>query len=67
MVQELVVAVVAAASVGVVYVAAAAKIVKQYERGVVLRLGRLRNDVRGPGSPWCFPVSSGCARSTCRS
>ncbi|WP_392754459.1 slipin family protein [Streptomyces sp. LN590] len=55
MVQELVVAVVAAASVGVVYVAAAAKIVKQYERGVVLRLGRLRNDVRGPGFTMVLP------------
>ncbi|MFD4229210.1 slipin family protein [Streptomyces sp. NPDC058545] len=55
MVQELVVALVAAASVGVVYVAAAAKIVKQYERGVVLRLGRLRNDVRGPGFTMVLP------------
>lgn len=55
MVQELVVALVAAASVGVVYVAAAAKIVKQYERGVVLRLGRLRSDVRGPGFTMVLP------------
>ncbi|MGY5029557.1 slipin family protein [Streptomyces sp. 900116325] len=55
MVQELVVALVVAASVGVVYVAAAAKIVKQYERGVVLRLGRLRNDVRGPGFTMVLP------------
>ncbi|MFB6708652.1 slipin family protein [Streptomyces sp. NPDC056333] len=55
MVQELVVALVAAASAGVVYVAAAAKIVKQYERGVVLRLGRLRNDVRGPGFTMVLP------------
>ncbi|MFI5629845.1 slipin family protein [Streptomyces sp. NPDC051664] len=55
MVQELVVALVAAASVGVVYVAAAAKVVKQYERGVVLRLGRLRNEVRGPGFTMVLP------------
>ncbi|WP_411085649.1 slipin family protein [Streptomyces sp. 061-3] len=55
MVQELMVAVVAAASVGAVYVAAAAKVVKQYERGVVLRLGRLRNDVRGPGFTMVLP------------
>ncbi|WP_329164309.1 slipin family protein [Streptomyces sp. NBC_01717] len=55
MVQELVVALVAATSVGVVYVVAAAKIVKQYERGVVLRLGRLRNDVRGPGFTMVLP------------
>ncbi|WP_326816876.1 slipin family protein [Streptomyces sp. NBC_01762] len=55
MVQELMVAVVAVASVGAVYVAAAAKVVKQYERGVVLRLGRLRNDVRGPGFTMVLP------------
>lgn len=55
MVQELMVAVVAAASVGAVYVVAAAKVVKQYERGVVLRLGRLRNDVRGPGFTMVLP------------
>ncbi|MER5683634.1 slipin family protein [Streptomyces sp. NPDC002205] len=55
MVQELMVAVVTAASVGAVYVAAAAKVVKQYERGVVLRLGRLRNDVRGPGFTMVLP------------
>ncbi|WP_406426340.1 slipin family protein [Streptomyces sp. NBC_01589] len=55
MVQELMVAAVAVASVGAVYVAAAAKVVKQYERGVVLRLGRLRNDVRGPGFTMVLP------------
>ncbi|MCX5313765.1 slipin family protein [Streptomyces sp. NBC_00154] len=55
MVQELMVAVVAVASVGAVYVVAAAKVVKQYERGVVLRLGRLRNDVRGPGFTMVLP------------
>ncbi|MCX5114131.1 slipin family protein [Streptomyces sp. NBC_00378] len=55
MVQELVIAIVAAASVGTLYVAAAAKVVKQYERGVVLRLGRLRDDVRGPGFTMVIP------------
>ncbi|MER6100901.1 slipin family protein [Streptomyces sp. NPDC001832] len=55
MVQELVIAIVAAASVGGLYAAAAAKIVKQYERGVVLRLGRLRDDVRGPGFTMVIP------------
>ncbi|MER5360563.1 slipin family protein [Streptomyces sp. NPDC002785] len=55
MVQELVIAVVAAASVCGLYAAAAAKIVKQYERGVVLRLGRLREDVRGPGFTMVIP------------
>lgn len=51
MVEELVTAGVALASVGAVYLVAAARVVKQYERGVVLRLGRLASQVRGPGSP----------------
>ncbi|WP_369032904.1 MULTISPECIES: slipin family protein [Streptomyces] len=49
MVEELVTAGVAVASVGVMYVASAARVVKQYERGVVFRLGRLTSNVRGPG------------------
>jgi regulator of protease activity HflC (stomatin/prohibitin superfamily) len=40
---------VAVASAGALYVAAAARVVKQYERGVVFRLGRLTSSVRGPG------------------
>ncbi|MEU6013313.1 slipin family protein [Streptomyces sp. NPDC047515] len=56
MVQELVIAiVVAGASAGSLYLAAAAKVVKQYERGVVLRLGRLREGVRGPGFTMVLP------------
>ncbi|MFI5746418.1 slipin family protein [Streptomyces sp. NPDC051644] len=55
MVQELVIAIVGAASAGALYMAAAAKVVKQYERGVVLRLGRLRDDVRGPGFTMVLP------------
>ncbi|MGP3633794.1 slipin family protein [Streptomyces sp. 24-1644] len=55
MVQELLIAAVAAGSVGVAYLAAAARVVKQYERGVVLRLGRLRRDVRGPGFTMIVP------------
>ncbi|MCX4968684.1 slipin family protein [Streptomyces sp. NBC_00654] len=53
--QELVIAVVAAICAAAVYAAAAARVVKQYERGVVLRLGRLRNDVRGPGFTMVLP------------
>ncbi|MEH0422163.1 slipin family protein [Streptomyces sp. B21-083] len=49
MVEELVTAGVAVASAGVLYAAAAARVVKQYERGVVFRLGRLTSSVRGPG------------------
>lgn len=55
MVQELLIAVVAVIAVAALYTAAAARVVKQYERGVVLRLGRLRNDVRGPGFTMVLP------------
>jgi regulator of protease activity HflC (stomatin/prohibitin superfamily) len=49
----------AAAGLGcaaVVYVMAAAKIVKQYERGVVFRLGRVLEGVRKPGFTMIIPV-----------
>ncbi|MFF2995587.1 slipin family protein [Streptomyces sp. NPDC057950] len=55
MVEELVAAGVSVASVGLVYVMAGARVVKQYERGVVLRLGRLRSEVRGPGFTMVVP------------
>ncbi|MFD9465453.1 slipin family protein [Streptomyces sp. NPDC060027] len=55
MVEELVAAGVSVASVGLVYVMAGARVVKQYERGVVLRLGRLRPAVRGPGFTLVIP------------
>ncbi|MET7714955.1 slipin family protein [Streptomyces sp. NPDC005407] len=56
MVEELVTAGLVAASGCVVYVLAAAKVVKQYERGVVFRLGRLRSNVRGPGFTMIVPM-----------
>ena len=55
MVEELVTAGVTLASVGAVYAMAAARVVKQYERGVVLRLGKLRSGVRGPGFTMIVP------------
>ncbi|MFE6162856.1 slipin family protein [Streptomyces sp. NPDC056486] len=55
MVEELVAAGVAVGCAGVVYVMAAARVVKQYERGVVLRLGRLQSGVRGPGFTMIVP------------
>ncbi|MGW1181908.1 SPFH domain-containing protein [Streptomyces drozdowiczii] len=55
MVQDLLIAVVAAAAVGALYLAAAARVVRQYERGVVLRLGRLRDEVRPPGFTMVLP------------
>ncbi|MBW5423459.1 slipin family protein [Streptomyces sp. BG9H] len=55
MVEELVVAGALAGSAAAVYVAAAARVVKQYERGVVLRLGKLQHGVRGPGFTMIVP------------
>jgi regulator of protease activity HflC (stomatin/prohibitin superfamily) len=55
MVEELVAAGVTLASAGAVYVMAAARVVKQYERGVVFRLGKLRPEVRGPGFTLIVP------------
>src|SRR3954453_1010242 len=49
MLQELLTAAVAAGAAGFVYLTAAARVVKQYERGVVFRLGRLAGEVREPG------------------
>lgn len=51
MVEEIIAAIAVAGSAGVVYVAAGARVVKQYERGVILRLGRLAGEVRSPASP----------------
>ncbi|MEU1167789.1 slipin family protein [Streptomyces sp. NPDC090075] len=55
MVQELLVAVVAALSAGALYLAAGARVVKQYEQGVLFRLGRVTGDVRKPGFNLVIP------------
>ncbi|MEU9866142.1 slipin family protein [Streptomyces sp. NPDC047971] len=56
MLEELLTAVAAAGTAAVVYAAAAARVVKQYERGVVFRFGRLLSDVRQPGFTMIVPV-----------
>ncbi len=56
MVEELLGVAVGVCAAGTVYVAAAARVVKQYERGVVLRLGRLRGRVREPGFMLLVPA-----------
>ncbi|MFI5619220.1 slipin family protein [Streptomyces sp. NPDC051567] len=56
MVGELLAAGIAASAAAVVCLGAAARVVKQYERGVVLRFGRLRAGVRGPGFTLVVPV-----------
>ncbi|MFF0835661.1 slipin family protein [Streptomyces sp. NPDC003344] len=55
MFQELVGAIVATACVGLVVFAMAARVVKQYERGVLFRLGRVLGDVRDPGLTLVIP------------
>ncbi|MFF8293670.1 slipin family protein [Streptomyces sp. NPDC016309] len=57
MVEELLAAAAAVGSAAVIYVAAAARVVKQYEKGVVLRFGRLRSGVRGPGFTMVVPFA----------
>jgi regulator of protease activity HflC (stomatin/prohibitin superfamily) len=42
----------------VVYVLiSAVKIVKEYERGVIFRLGRVQGGPKGPGLFWLFPLA----------
>ncbi|MFJ2180583.1 slipin family protein [Streptomyces anulatus] len=55
MVEGLVIALVAVLCAGALYAASAARVIRQYERGVVLRLGRLRDDVRRPGLTMVVP------------
>ncbi|WP_078955246.1 slipin family protein [Streptomyces griseus] len=57
MIQEILLAVAGAGVAVVAYVGAAARVVKQYERGVVFRFGRLRGGVRGPGFTMIVPVA----------
>lgn len=56
MIEELLVAVVSTAAAVAVYAGAAARVVKQYERGVVFRFGRLREEIRAPGFTMIVPV-----------
>ncbi|MEU6574211.1 slipin family protein [Streptomyces sp. NPDC046805] len=56
MLQEVVGAIIGAGVVGLVYLAAGVRVIKQYERGVVFRLGRLRGDVRAPGLALIIPA-----------
>ncbi|MGW2821073.1 slipin family protein [Streptomyces sp. NPDC001443] len=56
MFEELLAAAAAVGAAGVVYVAAAARVVKQYERGVVFRLGRAVRVVREPGFTMVVPA-----------
>ncbi|MFJ3879660.1 slipin family protein [Streptomyces sp. NPDC090077] len=57
MVEELLTAGIAAAVGVAVYLGAAARVVKQYERGIVFRFGRLREGVRPPGFTMVLPLA----------
>lgn len=56
MIQEILLAVAGAGVAAAAYVGAAARVVKQYERGVVFRFGRLRGEVRAPGFTMIVPA-----------
>jgi regulator of protease activity HflC (stomatin/prohibitin superfamily) len=53
--EVLVAVVVAVVAVCAVYAMASARVIRQYERGVVFRLGRLLGGVRGPGFTLIVP------------
>ncbi|WP_149546987.1 slipin family protein [Streptomyces marokkonensis] len=55
MVEELLTAAVGVGIAATTYLVAAARVVKQYERGVVFRLGRVRGDPRHPGFTLIVP------------
>jgi regulator of protease activity HflC (stomatin/prohibitin superfamily) len=56
MVVGIVIAAVVVVCAALLYLMAAARVVKQYERGVVFRFGRLVRGVRGPGFQFVLPV-----------
>lgn len=47
----------AAASLGLLFLGQSIRVVKQFERGVVLRFGRVRSSVKGPGLAMLIPVA----------
>ncbi|MFC9389954.1 slipin family protein [Streptomyces venezuelae] len=55
MIEELLMAAAGAGAAVAVYAGVAARVVKQYERGVVFRFGRLRDEVRTPGFTMIVP------------
>lgn len=56
MLEDLLAAAAAVGAAGFAYVVAGARVVKQYERGVVFRLGRLVGQVRKPGFTMVVPA-----------
>ncbi|MER5738291.1 MULTISPECIES: slipin family protein [unclassified Streptomyces] len=56
MIEDILLAAAGAGVAALAYVGAAARVVKQYERGVVFRFGRLRGEVRPPGFTMILPA-----------
>ncbi|MEY2513057.1 MAG: hypothetical protein QOJ89_415, partial [bacterium] len=46
----------ALAALALLYLAASVRVLKQYERGVQFRLGRVRDVARGPGLIFIVPL-----------
>ena len=46
-----------AIALAVVWLASNLRVIKQYERGVVYRFGRVQPGVRGPGLTWLVPIA----------
>lgn len=44
-------------AVGVLWLGSNFRVIRQYERGVVYRFGRVQSGVRGPGLTWLIPIS----------
>ena len=42
---------------GVLWMGSNLRVIKQYERGVVYRFGRVQSTVRGPGLTWLIPIA----------
>ncbi|MGH3636793.1 MAG: slipin family protein [Mycobacterium sp.] len=47
----------AAFGAGVLWLATNFRVVKQFERGVVFRFGRVQNNIHGPGLTWLIPIA----------
>ena len=47
----------AVTALGALWLATTVRVVKQFERGVVFRFGRVQSRVRGPGLAWLVPVA----------
>ena len=57
----------AALGLGVLWLGTNLRVVKQFERGVVFRFGRVQTGVRAPGLTMLIPIADRLKRSTCKS